>query len=47
VLGTVLKDVALRRDFTWLLSLPRAGRCGWASLLPAPSYGLQPSDEGT
>jgi hypothetical protein len=42
VLGTLLRDAGL----TWLLSLPMRGRCGWASLSPAPAYNLQPSDEG-
>jgi hypothetical protein len=45
--GMVLRDVVLRRCFTWLLRLPTWGYCGWASLLPAPSYGMRPSDEGT
>jgi hypothetical protein len=34
--------------FTWLLSLPTCGGgCGWASLLPALSWGLRPLDEGS
>jgi hypothetical protein len=45
--GMVLGDVASRHGFTWLLSLPMWGHCGWASLPPAPSYSLQPLDEGT
>jgi hypothetical protein len=47
VAGTVLGDVASQCGFTWLLTLPRGGQCGQASLPPAPSYDLQPSDEGT
>jgi hypothetical protein len=34
-------------DLAWLLSLPTRGRYGRASLPPAPTYGLPPSDEGT
>jgi hypothetical protein len=40
--GTVIRDVALWWCFTWLLSLPTWGRCGRASLPPAPSFGQQP-----
>jgi hypothetical protein len=40
-LETLLRGV----DFTWLLS--HEGRCGQANLPPAPSYGLQSSNEGT
>jgi hypothetical protein len=28
-------------------AFPRGYRCGWASIRPSPSYGLQPLDEGT
>jgi hypothetical protein len=42
--GMVLGDVIASLSFTW--RLPTWGWCWWASLLPAPSYNLQSSDEG-
>jgi hypothetical protein len=45
---TILGDVA-SRHWLYLAARPShlGGRCGQASLLPAPSYGLHPSDEVT
>jgi hypothetical protein len=45
---TVLGDVASWR-WLYLAAKPShvGGRCGWASLHSAPSYGLQSSVEGT
>jgi hypothetical protein len=42
--GTVVGDNPALLGFTCLVSLPTWSQYGWASLPPAPSYGLQPSD---
>jgi hypothetical protein len=42
----VLGAIVALPGFTWLLSLPKWGKCGWASLPPAPSYSLWLSHEG-
>jgi hypothetical protein len=48
MLGTVLGDIALWHWF-YLAAKPsqRGGRCGWASMPSALSYGLQSSNDGT
>jgi hypothetical protein len=46
--GMVLGDIALwHRLYLAANPFHVGGRCGWASLPSAPSYGLQSSVEGT